>query len=145
MTRYYLGIDVGTGCARAGIFDAQGVRVGLGTRAIQLWTPRADFVEQSSEDIWQACGEAVRAALNEAAIAAEEVRGIGFDATCSLVLLDADDQPVTVSPSGRAEQNVIVFGDWGVTRRDRARARPRRGAFGSRPARGEQSLRSAQH
>jgi FGGY-family pentulose kinase len=111
MARYYVGIDVGTGSARAGIFDQQGVRVGMGTRAIQTWKPREDFVEQSSEDIWRACGEAVRAALKEAAIAAGDVRGIGFDATCSLVLLDADDQPVTVSPSGRAEQNVIVWMD----------------------------------
>jgi FGGY-family pentulose kinase len=111
MARYYVGIDVGTGSARAGIFDERGVRVGMGTRAIQMWKPREDFVEQSSEDIWQACGEAVRAALTEAGARAEDVRGIGFDATCSLVLLDAEDEPVTVSPTGRAEQNVIVWMD----------------------------------
>jgi FGGY-family pentulose kinase len=39
------------------------------------------------------------------------VQGIGFDATCSLVLLDADDRPVSASPTGNAEQNVIVWMD----------------------------------
>jgi FGGY-family pentulose kinase len=111
MTRYYVGIDVGTGSARAGVFDERGQRAGVASRAIQTWKPQHDFVEQSSDDIWRACAEAVQAALAEAAIAPSDVRGVGFDATCSLVLLDADDRPVTVSPSGNAEQNVIVWMD----------------------------------
>jgi FGGY-family pentulose kinase len=111
MTSFYVGIDVGTGSARAGVFDAQGKRVGMGVKAIATFKPREDFVEQSSADIWRACGEAVRAALQEGGVSAADVRGIGFDATCSLVLLDADDRPVTVSPTGKAEQNVIVWMD----------------------------------
>ena len=86
MARYYVGIDVGTGSARAGIFDEHGQRVGLASRAIQTWRPRPDFVEQSSDDIWRACAEAVQAALKEGDVAAGDVRGVGFDATCSLDL-----------------------------------------------------------
>src|SRR5882724_11402407 len=111
MTRYYVGIDVGTGSARAGVFDEHGKRAGIASRSIQTWKPRHDFVEQSSDDIWQACAEAVQAALKEGGVAPSDVRGIGFDATCSLVLLDADDRPLTVSPTGNAEQNVIVWMD----------------------------------
>jgi FGGY-family pentulose kinase len=111
MTKFYVGIDVGTGSARAGIFDERGQRVGMGVESIQTWRPEPDFVEQSSEDIWRACGVAVRAALAQGGIRPEDVKGIGFDATCSLVLLDADDRPVTVSPSGNPEQNVIVWMD----------------------------------
>ncbi|MFO0591744.1 MAG: FGGY-family carbohydrate kinase [Polyangiaceae bacterium] len=109
--RFYLGIDVGTGSARAGIFDASGARAGVGAAPIQMWRPEEDFVEQSSEDIWRACGLAVRAALAEARIGADRIAGIGFDATCSLVALDANDRPVTVSPTGNDEQNVIVWMD----------------------------------
>lgn len=29
------------------------------------------------------------------------VRGIGFDATCSMVCLDQNGQPLSVSPSGK--------------------------------------------
>ena len=109
--RFYLGIDVGTGSARAGIFDASGARAGVGVAPIKMWRPEEDFVEQSSEDIWRACGLAVRAALKEAGIEADRIAGISFDATCSLVVLDDNDRPVTVSPTGNDEQNVIVWMD----------------------------------
>ena len=33
-------------------------------------------------------------------VSPEQIKGIGFDATCSLVVLDADFKPVTVSPTG---------------------------------------------
>lgn len=109
--KYYLGIDVGTGSARAGIFTARGVRVGSACEAIRRWTPTADHVEQSSDDIWRACCRAVRRARKEAGLRPEAVAGIGFDATCSLVALDADDRPVSVSTTGHSEQNVIVWMD----------------------------------
>jgi FGGY-family pentulose kinase len=109
--KLYLGIDVGTASVRAALFDDTGRRLGLGVHPIQIFRPAEDFVEQSSDDIWQAAGIAVRAALAESGASAEQVFGIGFDATCSLVALDAADKPVTVSPSGRDQQNVVVWMD----------------------------------
>ena len=109
--RNYLGVDVGTGSARAGIFDDAGHCLGSASQSIRTWRPAEDFVEQSSEDIWRACGGAVRSALREAGVEGAWVTGVGFDATCSLVVLDADDRPVTVSPTGADEQNVIVWMD----------------------------------
>ena len=111
MSRYYLGIDVGTGSARAGIFDVAGHQQGLGVHAIEMWRPQEDFVEQSSADIWRACGLAVRQALAESGATKESIAGIGFDATCSLVALDGEDRPVTVSPTGNDNQNVVVWMD----------------------------------
>ena len=109
--RLYLGIDVGTGSARAGLFDAAGKMVGMGAHPIALHRPEEDFVEQSSDDIWAACGAAARAALAAAGADAASVGGVGFDATCSLVLLDGADRPVTVSPAGDDRWNVIVWMD----------------------------------
>ncbi len=109
--KLYLGIDVGTGSARAGLFTAEGRQVGAASHPIRMWKPQPDFVEQSSEDIWQACARSVKAALKQAKATGTEVRGIGFDATCSLVALDAAGKPLSVSPSGRDEQNVIVWMD----------------------------------
>jgi FGGY-family pentulose kinase len=83
----------------------------MGTHPIQHWQPQPDFHEQSSDDIWRACCSAVQGALKQAEIAADSIRGIGFDATCSLVALDAENRPVTVSPTGNAEQNVILWMD----------------------------------
>ncbi|HEY2511253.1 MAG TPA: FGGY-family carbohydrate kinase [Polyangiaceae bacterium] len=111
----YLGIDVGTASVRAGLFDREGRRLGLGVEPITIYRPREDFVEQSSDDVWRAAGIAVRQALAEAKVDPGSVRGIGFDATCSLVLLGEDDRPVTVSPTGNDAQNVIVWMDHRAT------------------------------
>jgi len=109
--RCYIGIDVGTGSARAGVFDASGKMLGQSSHPIKMWKPQADFVEQSSDNIWGACAAAVRQAVTESDIDPTNVRGIGFDATCSLVALDESDRPVSVSPTGADEQNVIVWMD----------------------------------
>ncbi|MDQ2804485.1 MAG: FGGY-family carbohydrate kinase [Pseudomonadota bacterium] len=107
-----IGVDVGTGSARAGVFDLDGRRLGYGSQAVRIWRPRPDYVEQSSEDIWHAVSAAVRLALKEARTAgAVEVHGIGFDATCSMVVRDAAGEPVSVSVSAEPERDVIVWMD----------------------------------
>jgi len=107
----YLGLDVGTGSVRAGLFDENGQKVGQGVHPIQIFRPAEDFAEQSSDDIWRAAGVAVRGALAESGAASDAVRGIGFDATCSLVAIDGSRRAVTVSPTGHDEQNVILWMD----------------------------------
>ncbi len=109
--RYFIGIDVGTGSARAGLFDEHGLLLGTGARPIAMFRPRHDYAEQSSRDIWEAICQSTRAALGEAAVSPEQVAGIGFDATCSLVALDVAGSPVTVSPTGNDDQNIIVWMD----------------------------------
>jgi FGGY-family pentulose kinase len=111
MSRCYLGIDVGTASVRAGLFDVHGTLLGQGSHPIQLVHPEDDYAEQSSADIWRASGLATRAALAQAGLDAAAVGGLGFDATCSLVVLDADDAPVTISPTGDPSANVIVWMD----------------------------------
>ena len=88
MSDLVVGVDVGTGSARAGVFDLAGKRLGSATRNIKTWTYNGgDFVEQSSEDIWRSCSEAVKEALG--GIDKDRVVGISFDATCSLVVLNS--------------------------------------------------------
>ncbi len=104
-----IGVDVGTGSARAGVFDLDGRRYGSAVREIRTWRPRSGHVEQSSDNIWSAVCAVVREALAQAGPV--DVRGIGFDATCSLVALDSNGAPVTVSTGGDDTQNVIVWMD----------------------------------
>lgn len=111
MADYFLGIDVGTGSARAGLFDAEGKLYASAKREIALHRAAGDIAEQSSEDIWRAVCEAARAALAAAAIDPALVRGIGFDATCSLVTIGAEGAPVPVSQSGDRARNIIVWMD----------------------------------
>ena len=110
-TTYYLGIDVGTGSARAGIFDQSGNMAGSASFPIQMWKPAPDHVEQSSDNIWRSCCDATRAALAKSGVNPADIKGVGFDATCSLVALDAADRPVSLSTTGKAARNVIVWMD----------------------------------
>ncbi len=110
-----VGIDVGTGSVRAGVFDLKGKMLGMGETPIQIFRPKPDFVEQSSKDIWKAAGKAVRKALRSAAADAGSVCGISFDATCSLVAIDKDGRPITISPTGNPDQNIIVWMDHRAT------------------------------
>jgi FGGY-family pentulose kinase len=104
-----LGIDVGTGSARAGVFDTSGTMLGQASHPIRIWRPRPDHVQQSSEDIWNAVCSAVRGALGQSGPC--RVVGIGFDATCSLVVLDGSGAPVSIDVDGAPEQDVIVWMD----------------------------------
>jgi D-ribulokinase len=109
--KYLIGIDVGTGSVRAGIFDQNGTLAGQSSHPIKMWRSRPDFVEQSSDDIWQACCKAVKEALGKAGVNPDHIRGIGFDATCSLVVLGENDTPLPVTPGGDKNQNIIVWMD----------------------------------
>ena len=111
MSSHFIGIDVGTGSARAGVFNAEGRLLGVGKKDLALWREAGDIVEQSSNDIWNAICFSTKTAIAEAGIAPESVKGIGFDATCSLVVLDSDGKPLAVGPSEDAARNVIVWMD----------------------------------
>ena len=64
-----IGVDVGTGSARAGVFDDTGRLLGVGKHPVTMWQEPGEIVEQSSDQIWSAVCRAVRGALAAAAIA----------------------------------------------------------------------------
>ncbi|MBP7001626.1 FGGY-family carbohydrate kinase [Amaricoccus sp.] len=111
MADYYIGIDVGTGSARAGVFDAAGRMLGSAKREIAIFHASGGVVEQSSADIWAAVCTSVRGAMAEAGTDPAEVKGIGFDATCSLVVLGPGGAPLAVGPSEDPARDIIVWMD----------------------------------
>ena len=111
MSEAYIGVDVGTLSARAGVFDSAGRLIASARRPIAVWREPGDIVEQSSDDIWSAVTSAVREAIQASGLPAHAVRGMGFDATCSLVALDRNARPLSVSPTDAPERNVIVWMD----------------------------------
>ncbi|WP_158817371.1 FGGY-family carbohydrate kinase [Methylocapsa sp. S129] len=115
MGEAYIGVDVGTGSARAGVFDGAGRLLASAKRPIAIWREAGEIVEQSSEDIWRATTGAVREAVVASGLPQEAFAGIGFDATCSLVVLDATSAPLPVGPSGDAQRDVIVWMDHRAT------------------------------
>ncbi|QJP99576.1 FGGY-family carbohydrate kinase [Herbaspirillum rubrisubalbicans] len=109
METYLIGIDVGTGSARAGVFDRSGNLQASARHDIALFRDeRRARVEQSSAQIWDAVCQAVRAAVDQAGIDPAAVVGIGVDATCSLVVQGAQGG---VGDAGHPERDVIVWMD----------------------------------
>lgn len=104
----FLGIDVGTGSARAGLFDAEGTCLGRGAEPIATHRPTEGMAQQSSAEIWRAVVACARAALARADGA--EVASIAFDATCSLVVA-AGETSVSVDPGGEHGHDVCLWMD----------------------------------
>ncbi|MCS7252593.1 MAG: FGGY-family carbohydrate kinase [Armatimonadota bacterium] len=111
MRECVIGVDVGTLSVRAGAFTLDGKMLSCAVEPIEISYPQENFVEQSSENIWEATCKAVRRCVEDAGIKREEVIGISYDATCSLVAVDKFGKPITVSPTGDAKWNVIVWMD----------------------------------
>ncbi|TRD15586.1 FGGY-family carbohydrate kinase [Palleronia caenipelagi] len=108
---HFIGIDVGTGSARAGVFDAHGQLLGAGKSDITLWHDPGHRVEQSSAEIWQAVCAATRSAVEASGVSPDSIGGIGFDATCSLVVLGEGGKPLPVGDSDDAARDIIVWMD----------------------------------
>lgn len=111
MAAFFIGVDVGTASARAGVFDESGSLRGTAKRDIAVHHGKGGVVEQSSRQIWGAVCASVREAVAGAAVPAGDIRGIGFDATCSLVVLGQDGTPLPVGESGDPERDIIVWMD----------------------------------
>lgn len=58
--RFYIGVDVGTGSARAALVSSTGETVRTCVRPIRTWNPLPDHYEQSSDEIWKAVCECVK-------------------------------------------------------------------------------------
>ena len=119
MSETYLGIDVGTGSARAGVFDRSGALLASAKHDIAIFRETGDIVEQSSADIWRAVCASVRQAVDASGVAPEAIAGLGFDATCSLVVVGEGGRPLPVGSSGDNERNIIVWMDHRATEQAR--------------------------
>ncbi|VDB86784.1 unnamed protein product [Peniophora sp. CBMAI 1063] len=115
--KYYIGIDVGTGSARAGLVKHDGTLVASSTKDITTFRDPQDhrIFEQSTTDIWNAITTCVRNVMTESKIAPEAVKGLGFDATCSTTITDLDGEPVSVTKGDgvgkRGERNIMLWAD----------------------------------
>lgn len=57
---FYVGIDVGTGSARAALVNSSGHVIRSHVKEIKTWNPQPDHYEQSSDNIWKAVCECVK-------------------------------------------------------------------------------------
>ena len=92
-------------------------RLAFATRPISQFRPGPGQVEQSSAEIWQQVCHAVKEAVSSSGVCIEDIRSLGFDATCSLVALDEQGRGLAVSPANR--QTITSSCGWIIVRRRR--------------------------
>lgn len=103
MTQVYMGIDLGTGGCRVGLFDDRGRPLAFHNTPVTAIHPHPSWVEQDVDEWWQALVASTRAALARSGIDPAQIAGIGFDATsATLVALDGAGKPL---------RNAIMWAD----------------------------------
>jgi len=90
----FIGIDVGTGGSRAVVIDADGHVVAAATvEHVPFASPQTGWAEQDATDWWRASRAAVRAALAQSAVRAEEIGAVGLTGQMhGAVLLDEREE-----------------------------------------------------
>jgi D-ribulokinase len=89
--------------------------LGVGKKDILIFQDSGHIVEQSAQDIWTSVCFAVRTAVSVSKVNLTDIAGIGFDATCSLVVVTKEGAPLPVGNSGDPDRNIIVWMDHRAT------------------------------
>lgn len=111
MRGHVIAVDVGTASLRAGVFDRGGSMLARATHPLNLKRPAPRRGHYSSEDIWRATTVAVRTAVAQSGLAANDIAGLAFGATCSLVLLDRNHEPLILSQDETGAFDTIAWFD----------------------------------
>ncbi len=110
---YFLGVDVGTSSVRVGLFASDGKLVGVKLYPISVINYKHEYYEQSTQEIWSAVITCIKNLIKENCheknlLKPDEIVSIGFDATCSLVVLDENYESLPVSTSDNFNTNQIT-------------------------------------
>jgi FGGY-family pentulose kinase len=83
---YVMGIDVGTGSVRVGIFDVLGRPVAFATKNHSTTHPKPGWAEQEPKEWWSSLTKATQEAMSKSGISADHIAAIGVDGTSSTVV-----------------------------------------------------------
>ena len=114
---FYLGIDVGTGSARAALARPDGTILASASQDTRTWRDPTDhrIFEQSTTDIWNSICLAVREVVARSNVSPKHINGIGFGATCSLAVTSWEGEAITVTRGAQlgesGERNVVLWAD----------------------------------
>ena len=93
--KYLLGLDIGTGSLRAGLFDLEGNAIASDSQDYETAHPRPGWAEQNPQDWWDAAKATIPKTLAEANVRPEEILAISIDCmACTVVMLDEHGEPL---------------------------------------------------
>ena len=91
MSKYLIGLDIGTSGAKCIIVDEQGKVIASSTQEYPLYTPRPGWAEQNPTDWWDACVRGLKVILPKANVNPADIAGVSYSGQMhGLVALDAD-------------------------------------------------------
>jgi sugar (pentulose or hexulose) kinase len=94
--KYILAHDTGTGGDKAVITDLQGKVIHSVYQDYGLSYPRAEWVEQDPDELWQTVAATTRQVIRESGVEPGEILGVGISAQMFNTLpVDGDCHPVT--------------------------------------------------
>ena len=90
MSKYLIGLDVGTSGAKCILVDEAGTVLASSTQEYPLYTPKPGWAEQNPEDWWQACVRGLHVILEKANVDPADIAGVSYSGQMhGLVALDA--------------------------------------------------------
>ncbi|MCK4627914.1 MAG: FGGY-family carbohydrate kinase [Sedimentisphaerales bacterium] len=90
-----MGIDYGTGGAKAVVIDGQGEVLGYAFEEYPIITSHPGWSEHDPYRYWQIACRIIRKTVTDAGIAADEIRGIAVSSALpSLVMVDKNHEPI---------------------------------------------------
>ena len=106
----FLGLDLGTGSAKALLLDVDGSIVGTGASTYAVHNPQPGWAESNPEDWWDAATIAVREAVGNRGV---EVAAIGLSGQMHGVVLCQDDgrplRPAILWADARARKELDAY------------------------------------
>jgi ribulokinase len=92
---YLLGIDYGTGGAKATIIDTEGQELAYAFEEYPILTPFPGWSEHNPDNYWAAACRLIRKVIKEAKIDPRDIKGVAVSSALpSLVMVDKDHNPV---------------------------------------------------
>lgn len=121
LTLLLLPLLSGTGSARAALVDVDGNILSESTYNTTTFRSDSDsrIFEQSTTEIWNSISSAIKDVVRDSKVDPKDVKGLGFDATCSLAVVDQEGNPISVTPKedsanqgfGKGQRNIILWAD----------------------------------
>jgi ribulokinase len=95
VAEYLVGLDFGTGGAKAALIDTQGEVMGYAFEEYESLHPGPGWSEQDPRGYWEVAGRLIRGCLSESGVSAGEVCGVAVSSAMpSLVMVDEGGEPV---------------------------------------------------
>ncbi len=98
MSAYLMGLDYGTGGAKAVIIDDQGQVLGHAFEEYPIVNKKADWSEHDPDLYWEITIKIIKKTIEEAGIEPADIKGIGTSSALpSMVMVDKNGEPINMA------------------------------------------------